>query len=514
MDRRDNPETPNSHSDEQFQKAYEVISLSYKGDEPERLYREAINCFDSLIEISHGNETIREFAQRRSIDMKYLVDGASFVISKMHFNPENNYYITLGLPQHASPEELGRRWKKFMLLYHPDKQLGNEEWVSERAKKVNEAYTALKDETKRAEYDHNLIEQMLSRKFPSAPSHTSARHHRPATSFSRRRRSEPSAGWNSIRRYMPKLLIAVYVLIALIVLGFIYSQNRSAHLEAELAPSSAGTGTSKQTEAAAPVASSSAAVEEYASKTVTAVAAEPQKDPAQVPQKAIKPSQETSSLQTIKSWFQPGVKKQAQVQAKVKEDNTSLPGEKENRVQDSADLFIMPLRPSSAEQIRRADPPQQHGEVQKRPAEQRAEPSEPVKSSQEPKQQIPAQPETEQITKKDVEEFMQRYISAYTRNDLNAFMSFFSRSAVENNSLTFNEIRNAYKETFSEKINHYRVLNMDIRTDGQTAVVSGVYNINRFISAEERWVKYSGKIAWKLIRENSQLKIISTNYDK
>ena len=121
---------------------------------------------------------------------------------------------------------------------------------------------------------------------------------------------------------------------------------------------------------------------------------------------------------------------------------------------------------------------------------------------------------TEQITKEDVEEFMQRYVSAYTQNDLNTLMSLFSRSAVENNTLTYNEIRNAYKETFREKINNYRIINMDIRTDGQTATVSGIYNINRYVSPEDRWVRYSGKIVWKLIRENSQIRIISTNYDK
>jgi hypothetical protein len=109
---------------------------------------------------------------------------------------------------------------------------------------------------------------------------------------------------------------------------------------------------------------------------------------------------------------------------------------------------------------------------------------------------------------------MQRYVSAYTKNDLNTFLSLFSRSAVENNTLTYNEIRTAYKETFSEKINHYKIINMDIRTDGQTATVSGFYNVNRYISAEDRWERYSGKIAWKLIRENSQLRIIKITYDK
>jgi curved DNA-binding protein CbpA len=509
MDRRDDSENPNSHSDEQFQKAYEVISLSYRGDEPEHLYRKAITCFDSLIEISHGNETIREFAHRRSIDMKYLVDGASFVISKMHFNPENNYYITLGLPQNATPEELSRRWKKFMLLYHPDKQVGNEEWVSERAKKVNEAYTALKDDTKRAEYNRRLTEQMLSRNIPSAPSRGTTYHHRPAGTFSRRRSSESSSGWNSIRPYMSKILLALYLLIALTTLGFIYIQNRPSHLEAELAPAPAKPRNSEGTQFFADTAPTAPAVEQHTPKIVPAVPVEPKKDTVQIPRETKTVATATSPLQMIKSMFKTQGPKQAQEKVKVetKEGSHAALEKNDNRVQDNTGSPIIPLKPSYAEQIRREDPPQQYAEVQKVPAE-------PVKPLQEVKQQTAVQIKTEQITKEEVEEFMQRYVRAYTKNDLNGFLSLFSRSALENNTLTYNEIRNAYSETFSEKINQYKIINMDIRTDGQTATVSGIYNINRYISAQDRWVRYSGKIVWRLIRENNQLRIISTNYDK
>ncbi len=439
--------------------------------------------------------------------MKYLIDGASFVISKMHFNPENNFYITLGLPQHATPEELNRRWKKFMLLYHPDRQVGKEEWVSERAKKVNEAYTELKDETKRAEYDRRLTEQMLNRKFPSAPAQGSTHHRRPAATFRRRRSIEPATGWGRVRPYMPRILIFVYILIALISIGFIYIRNQSSGLEAELAPEPAGQDRSRRTETAAIVVPKPAAVEEHSSKIEQPLPAEMKNEPAQVHQDPASTATHTSTLQTIRSWFQPNAKKQAhekgQAQAKVKGDNT-LQEKNVHAGHDSAIPAIAPLRQQSAEQIQREDPPQH-----------RAEPADAVKPFQEVKQQqAPVQQKTEQITRDEVEEFMQRYVAAYTKNDLNGFLSLFSRSAVENNTLNYNEIRNAYKETFSEKINHYRITNMDIRTDGQTATVSGVYNINRYISADDRWVRYSGKIAWKLTRENAQLRIISTNYDK
>jgi len=443
--------------------------------------------------------------------MKYLVDGASFVISKMHFNPENNYYITLGLPQYATSEELSRRWKRFMILYHPDKQLGNEEWVSARAKKVNEAYTALKDETKRAEYDHRLSEQMLSKKFPSDLPQGITRHRHPSRTSSRRRRDEESSsGWNSIRPYMPKILIAIYALIALIVLGFIYIQNKSAHLEAELAPEPAKAGNSEGTQIPAGNALSTAAVDEPASKIIPPVSAEPTKNPAQMPREAKNSSTAISPLQTIKSWFKPNDQKQTQekVKTETRESSHAALEKNENRGQDNASLpIIVTLKPSYGEQMRREDPPLQHAEVQKVPAEQ-------VRPPQEVKLPAVTQQKAEQITKEEVEEFMQRYVRAYTKNDLNAFLSLFSRSAVENNSLTYNEIRNVYKETFSEKINHYKIINMDIRTDGQTATVSGIYNINRYMSAEDRWVRYSGKIVWKLIRENYQLRIISINHDK
>lgn len=402
-----------------------------------------------------------------------------------------------------------------MLLYHPDKQPGNEEWVSERAKKVNEAYTALKDETKRAEYDRRLTEQMLNQKFPSGPSHGTAHHRRPRETFSRRRSSESSSGWSSIRPYMTKILLALYILIALAVFGFIYIQNRSAHLEAELAPEPPKAGSSEKTQTLAAVAPNTAAVEQNTPKIMQAGPAEHRKDPVQIPQGSGSASASDSPLQTIKSWFQPNEKKQArekaQPQAKdtVREANAALPGKNANRAQNHEGLpIIAPLKPSNGEQMRREDTlPQQHSEAPRVSAE-------PAKPAPEPKQPAVTPPIAEQITRDEVEEFMQRYVRAYTKSDINTFMALFSRAAMENNTLSYNEIRNAYKETFGEKINHYKIINMDIRTDGQTATVSGIYNINRYLSAEDRWVRYSGKIAWKLIRENAQLRIISTNYDK
>jgi hypothetical protein len=128
VDRQDNTERAHRSEEEQLQKALGVITQSYEGVPPEKLYFEAIHCFDALIDISLNTENIRHFAQKKSLDLKYLVDGANFVISKMHFNPEKNHYITLGLSRTASSDTIRERWKRLMLLYHPDRQEGSEEW--------------------------------------------------------------------------------------------------------------------------------------------------------------------------------------------------------------------------------------------------------------------------------------------------------------------------------------------------------------------------------------------------
>jgi hypothetical protein len=117
------------------------------------------------------------------------------------------------------------------------------------------------------------------------------------------------------------------------------------------------------------------------------------------------------------------------------------------------------------------------------------------------------------ITEKEVKDFMQRYIDTYKRNEFDRFMSFFSRSAVENNRLNYTAIQNVYKETFSNKIIHYKLQDMKIRIAGPGALVSGIYDLNFLLSEENRSVSYSGKIYWKLIKENNSLKIISMNYD-
>lgn len=62
---------------------------------------------------------------------------------------QKDYYSILGVEKGASKDEIKRAFRKLAHKYHPDKKGGDES----KFKEVNEAYSILSDDKKRAEYD-------------------------------------------------------------------------------------------------------------------------------------------------------------------------------------------------------------------------------------------------------------------------------------------------------------------------------------------------------------------------
>ena len=60
-----------------------------------------------------------------------------------------DYYKILGIQKNTSKEEVKKAYRKLAHKYHPDKPGGNEE----KFKEINEAYSVISDDKKRAEYD-------------------------------------------------------------------------------------------------------------------------------------------------------------------------------------------------------------------------------------------------------------------------------------------------------------------------------------------------------------------------
>ena len=66
---------------------------------------------------------------------------------------DKDFYKTLGVEKSASADEIKKAYRKLAMKHHPDQNKDNPE-AEAKFKEINEAYDVLKDEQKRAAYDH------------------------------------------------------------------------------------------------------------------------------------------------------------------------------------------------------------------------------------------------------------------------------------------------------------------------------------------------------------------------
>jgi len=436
----------------------------------------------------------------------------------MHFNPEDNFYITLGVAQDAGLDDIRDRWKRLMLLYHPDRQEGGNEWVSERAKKVNEAYTELKDNSRRSAFDRKLAGQSVKVK-PAQHNHTQTM---PVSTHRRSIRPHENASWAKTRKYLPKALIVFYLAAAAIFFLFMYYQNDSSSLENEFLPNYSSTPQLSQETGDAEL--KSLKNDENIHETLNAADKEIKFDSDLNDPLPESPSSRSRSLDTDKKTFSTGTQASLEPSAyTMKERPFSVEPEKQ-KIFSSKDI----TQKQTSSPVLSMNSSLKKEDLQSNLSEKRYEPAEQKNdhpnaenrrtATQARIQEAKAEPvpaiNSQDITKNQVEVFIQKYISAYRKNDLEEFMSLFSRSAIENNAANYNDIQKAYKETFTKKISNYDLQDINIVIDGRYALITGFYHANRYISSEDRWVKLSGNIRWKLAKEDNILKIMSINYDK
>lgn len=67
-------------------------------------------------------------------------------------NTKKDFYTILGVNKDATDEDIKKAYRKLALLYHPDKNLGNNE-ACEKFKEVSEAYSVLSNYDKRRQFD-------------------------------------------------------------------------------------------------------------------------------------------------------------------------------------------------------------------------------------------------------------------------------------------------------------------------------------------------------------------------
>jgi len=113
----------------------------------------------------------------------------------------------------------------------------------------------------------------------------------------------------------------------------------------------------------------------------------------------------------------------------------------------------------------------------------------------------------------EVRRFIDEYLTRYNRQEIDAFISFFSAKAIQNQKDDFRRIRSIYG-TFFEQMEsvRYQIFINNIEPKQDRVEVKAQYELDGIVAKGRKPQNWKGQIRWVLIRENGALKIISLDY--
>ncbi|OLY90691.1 hypothetical protein BUE76_01335 [Cnuella takakiae] len=84
-----------------------------------------------------------------------LFETGTCAATKTHMPHSPTLYQLLGVPEHATPQQVRNRYRQLVFQYHPDRN-GGASYFEEKLKSINAAYDILSDRDKRRRYDELL----------------------------------------------------------------------------------------------------------------------------------------------------------------------------------------------------------------------------------------------------------------------------------------------------------------------------------------------------------------------
>jgi curved DNA-binding protein CbpA/ketosteroid isomerase-like protein len=489
-----------------YQDALEFIGQVRAGVSWKHFCIHAVRSSDAFIDILNDTEESKKFLSSKGITREYVAGQITMILLRLHFNRENDHCLTLALSGSASEAQIHKRWKELMLLYHPDRN--SDEQAAACAARINEAYSILKNPEKRMEYETK--KQSLTEAFHLVR-RNNALHTPPPREF--------IITSSKMRTTLSKLIIPFCAVLAAVTLLVIFLENRQQRYVHHTAADDKADGQQQtQSEDTRPEPAS-AAPDGEAGKTMATDAEpldirgerpapkkeKPHSFPAgggtdapaartEVPRKEQKFIPRVVPAPERNQDTPPGrtVKTHAERRGATEKADGKTDSRKNAETRDVNDREAFAGRPAER-------PRETSAETIARP--------QPI-----PQTQTPAKAEPEDIDK-SVDQFIGRYIRAYEEGDIERFMSFFSRSAVENGRMNFDDIRRAYKKNFDNGRHRYSLRNVQFRKNGDNVILAASYTINKSLdNGGEALVR--GDIRWTLAREGGSLKILKVDYER
>lgn len=116
-----------------------LINRFNEGCPLDEIYRRGTDCYETLLDLIEKPEVVSEVSKLIKQPREKIEIVAIKIVNLLLLNRENNPFLSLGLPKSATSDEIKKRWKRLLMIYHPDR-LSSQKGYEVMAKKINQVY--------------------------------------------------------------------------------------------------------------------------------------------------------------------------------------------------------------------------------------------------------------------------------------------------------------------------------------------------------------------------------------
>jgi len=121
-----------------------LINRFYEGCPLNEIYDKGVRYYDILLYLIENAEGADKLSGLIKLPPVKVKSAAMKIINLLLFNRENNPFLSLGLSDDATVRDAKKRWKRLLMLYHPDRSPSLK--ISEElTKKINQAYREIEN---------------------------------------------------------------------------------------------------------------------------------------------------------------------------------------------------------------------------------------------------------------------------------------------------------------------------------------------------------------------------------
>jgi hypothetical protein len=169
----------------------------------DEVYRRGVRCYEVLLDVIEKPEITEKIAAFTKQSEETIKVTALKILNLLLFNRGDNPFLSFGLPDYAEDGQIKKRWKRLLMLYHPDRAF-NRKGYEETAKKINQVYREIIELKEKNSYKSKDIEEQQ----------------KPVPVKTMLPKTSPLIGHFKYLKYLPTFILVAILCIAILAIVF------------------------------------------------------------------------------------------------------------------------------------------------------------------------------------------------------------------------------------------------------------------------------------------------------